>query len=178
MNKHINAQNSNPKDKILNELQKNCRLNLDEIGKKCGCSRYKVARVMKELEENKTILGYSAIVNPKKINLSHYIVLVKRTSLPFDEDMVKRIPDLGVIDFVPNVDINSIATLYVHGAFDWVLAFTTADLSIAKDFCNKIWKYYSKYVESLELLEVVVPFRMNGFAMASHEKLKEITKIL
>jgi len=44
MSDQINAQKSNIEDKILKELQNNCRQNLDEIGKKCGCSRYKVGR--------------------------------------------------------------------------------------------------------------------------------------
>ena len=73
MAKQNNAQNSNLEEKILKELQKNCRLNLDEIGKKCGCSRYKVSRVMKKLEENNTIVGYSAIINPTKIKLKYFI---------------------------------------------------------------------------------------------------------
>ncbi len=178
MNNQNNAQNSNIEGKILKELQKNCRLNLDEIGKKCGCSRYKVARIMKKLEENNIIVGYSAVINPTKTNLSYFILLVKRTSHPFDEDMIKKIPFTREVDFVPNVNVNSIATLYVHGTFDWVLAFTAPNIADAKEFCNKIFKYYSKYIESLELLTIVAPFRMNGFIMASNEEVKEMTKIL
>lgn len=178
MDNQNNAQNSNLEEKILKELQKNCRLNLDKIGKKCGCSRYKVSKVIKKLEENNTIVGYSAIINPTKINLKHFILLVKRSSHPFDEEMLKMIPVTAETEFVPNVNINSIATLYVHGNFDWVLAFTAADITYAKEFCNKIFKHYSKYIESLELLEIVVPFRMNGLVMASPEAIKEITKIL
>jgi DNA-binding Lrp family transcriptional regulator len=178
MNNQNNAQISNLEEKILKELQKNCRLNLDEIGKKCGCSRYKVSRVMKKLEENDTIVGYTAVINPSKINLKYFILLVKRSSHPFDEEMLKMIPITSETEFVPNVNINSLATLYVHGSFDWILAFTATDISNAKEFCNKIFKYYSKYIESLELLEIVVPFRMNGLIMASPEAIKEITKIL
>jgi len=178
MNKPNNTQNSNLEEKILKELQKNCRLNLDEIGKNCGCSRYKVARIIKKLEENNIIVGYSAIINPIKTNINHFILLVKRTTHPFDEEMVKKIPFTSEIDFVPNVNISSIATLYVHGTFDWVLAFTAPDIADAKEFCNKIFKHYSKYIENLELLEIVAPFRMNGFIMASTEEIEEMAKIL
>ncbi len=178
MSKQINAQNSNLEDKILKELQKNCRMNLDEIGKKCGCSRYKVARIIKQLEENNIIVGYSAVINPTKANLSYFILLVKRTTHPFDEEMIKKIPFMSEVDFVPNVNIQSIATLYVHGTFDWVLAFTAPDIADAKEFCNNIFKYYNKYIESLELLTIVAPFRMNGFIMASTKDIKEMTKIL
>ena len=82
MNRSDNAQISNIDEKILNELQKNCRMNLDEIGKKCGCLRYRVARVMKKLEKNGSIIGYSAIINPNKMNLKYYLLLIKRSSIP------------------------------------------------------------------------------------------------
>ena len=178
MNNTNNAQNSKLQEKILKELQKNCRLNLDEIGKKCGCSRYKVGRVIKELEENNTIVGYTAVINPTKINIKHFILLVKRSSIPFDVEMIKKIPFTTETDFVPDVDITSIATLYVHGNFDWVLSFTAKDISIAKEFNNKIMKYYSKYLASLELIEIVAPFRMNGFIIPTEDEIKEMIKIL
>jgi DNA-binding Lrp family transcriptional regulator len=164
--------------KILNELHENCRENLDRIAKKCGCSRYKVGRVIKKLEENNTIVGYSVVINPNKSNSKYFILLVKRTSQPFDEEMIKMIPITRETDFVPNVKIKSIATLYVHGNFDWILGFTAENIADAKEFYNKILKYYNKYIDNLELLEVVVPFRMNGFIMASQEEIGEMTKIL
>ncbi|UCF50510.1 MAG: Lrp/AsnC family transcriptional regulator [Thermoplasmatales archaeon] len=178
MNKHDIAQNSNLEEKILNELQKNCRLNLDEIGKKCGCSRYKVARIMKKLEEEGIIVGYSAVVNPTKTKFKYFILLVKRTSQPFDEEMINNIPIMRETDFVPVVNIKSIATLYVHGNYDWILTFTAPDIADAKEFYNKIFKYYNKYIENLELLEIVLPFRMHGFVMAPDEEIKNFTKIL
>ena len=177
MNSHDNRQNLELEEKILKELQKNCRLSPDEIGKKCGCSRYKVKRVMKEFEENKTIVGYTAVLNPSKIKLKHFILLVKRSAIPFDEEMINKYPFIRETEFVPNIKINSVATLYVHGNYDWVLAFTAEDISNAKEFCNKIIKFYNKYVDDLELLEIVTPFRMNGFIIPTKDEMEKITKI-
>jgi DNA-binding Lrp family transcriptional regulator len=174
MNKKKIAQNSNCEEKILNELEKNCRLNLDEIGKKCDCSRYKVSRYIKKLEDNKTILGYSAIINPHKTNLKHYILLIKRTNLPLEEDLIKKLPVISGDDIIPDIKINLNDTLYVHGNYDWVITFKTNDISNAKDFCNKILKFFNKFVESLELLETVAPIRINGFKIPK----SEIPKIL
>jgi Lrp/AsnC family leucine-responsive transcriptional regulator len=178
MNNQILSKNSNLEKKILNELQKNCRMNLDEIGKKCGCSRYKVAKVMKKFEKNNTILGYSAIINPIKINLKLFILIVKRSSVPFDEDMLKRIPTTLETVFKPHVDITIIDTLYVHGTYDWIITFSADNISIAKEFCNKCYKYFSKYIDNLELLEIVAPFRIRRFPVASPEEMKDLTKIL
>jgi DNA-binding Lrp family transcriptional regulator len=169
---------SNIEKKILDELQKNCRRNLDEIGKKCGCSRYKVAKVMKKLEENNTILGYSTIINPIKINLKLFILLVKRSSVPFDEDMIKSIPTTLETVFKPHVDITIYHTLYLHGTYDWIITFSAENIPVAKEFCNKCYKFFSKYIDNLELLEIVAPFRISGFPVASPEGMKELTKIL
>ena len=177
MIKNSNAQNLKIEEKILRELQKNCRLSPDEIGKKCGCSRYKVNRVMKKLEENNTIVGYTAVLNPLKLNLSYFFLLVKRSTVPFDEDILKRIQTSRETDFVPNVDVKSIASLYVHGNYDWIVSFTAKDISIAKDFCNKLIKYYNKYINNIELLEVVTPIRMNGLIIPSEKEMKQFLKI-
>ncbi len=170
-----NAQKSNIEERILNELQKNCRLNLDEIGKKCGCSRYKVGRFIKKLEENNTILGYSAIINPDKTNHKHFILLIRRTTLPIDEEILKKLPLISGTDLIPGIKINLEDTFYVNGDFDWVTTFTAADISYAKDFCNKILKFFSKYVERLDLLETIGPIRKNGFRITESDR---VTRIL
>jgi hypothetical protein len=81
-------------------------------------------------------------------------------------------------EFIPDVNIKSIATLYVHGNYDWVFAFTAKDISNAKDFCNKIIKYFNKYVNELELLEIVYPFRMNGITLPTKDEMRDMVKIL
>lgn len=170
------TQISNLEDKILNELQKNCRLNLDEIGKKCGCSRYKVARVMKKFEENKVILGYSAIINPKKMNLKHYILLLKRTTRPMEEETLKKLPIVDVTDMFPGtkIDVKFQNTYYLHGKYDWMTTFTTDDISHAKEFCREILRRYHQYVENVELIETVLPIRIEGFRIPDPKKLHEI----
>jgi len=176
MNNTNNAQNSKLQEKIINELQKNCRLNLDEIGKKCGCSRYKVGRVIKKLEENETIIGYSAIIDPRKLNLKHYILLIKRTNIPLDESFLKKLPVSKTSDLLPETDINvnHEDTRYLHGYYDWIATFTTDDISHAKEFCNQILKVFHKYVENIELLETVKPIRINGFSIPQTSTIPEI----
>ena len=160
--------------KILAELQKNCRSNLDEIAKKCGCSRYTVGRFMKKLEENNTILGYSAIVNPNKENLKHYMVIIKRSSHPVDEEILKKLPVGDISDLIPGVDVYLKDTLYVNGVYDWITTFTSDDIFNAKEYCNKILKMYGKFVEKVDLLEVVTQVRINGFRAPQARQIKEI----
>jgi DNA-binding Lrp family transcriptional regulator len=170
-----NAQKSNIEEKILNELQNNCRANLDEIGKKCGCSRYKVGRFIKKLEDSNTILGYSAIINPNKTNYKHFILLIKRTTHPVDEEILEKLPVSSGFDMLPEIKNKLQDTYYVHGEYDWVITFIANDLSDAKDFCNKILKYYNKYVADLALLETIGPLRKNGFRIPDDDL---VTRIL
>jgi len=174
MSDQINAQKSNIEDKILKELQNNCRQNLDEIGKKCGCSRYKVGRFIKKLEENNMILGYSAILNPLKTKEKHFILLIKRTSNPIDDDILNKLPLSSGMDMLPDLKNKLQDTYYVHGKYDWVITFIADDISDAKDFCNKILKFYNKYVERLDLLETVGPLRKNGFRIPEDKKITQI----
>ncbi len=178
MNKNNFEQYSDLEAKILKELQKNCRTNLGEIGKKCGCSRYKVARVMKELEEKGIIVGYSAIINPKKMNLNYYIVLIKRSSIPVDEEFLKKLPVRDITDILPktpdSVDLGD--THYLHGCYDWVITFTADDISNAKEFCNLMLRVFHKYIDRLELLEIVNSIRITGHRIKQEKVTAEVSK--
>ena len=76
--------------KVIAELQKNGKESIESIAKKCGFSRQKAWRIIKGLEENKTIWGYAAIVNEEKQRLKRYMILIKRTTLPLDEKLADK----------------------------------------------------------------------------------------
>ncbi|QXM05239.1 Lrp/AsnC family transcriptional regulator [Crassaminicella indica] len=54
--------------KILEILQKNCRISMKNLGKIVGLTSPAVSERVKRLEENGIITGYKATVNPKKLN--------------------------------------------------------------------------------------------------------------
>ena len=176
MNGKRNSKKLILEKKILNQLQKNCRENLDIIGKKCGCSRYTVAKVMKKLEDKGVILGYSAVINPQKMNINKYYILFKRTSLPIGNDILKKLPVNNVTDIVPVIpsEIKNVSTYYLNGEFDWMTSFTADSIREAKDFCNKILKMFHKYIENLILLEIVVPIRIDGYKVAQKLKITDL----
>lgn len=164
--------------KILRELQNNCRKNFDDIGKKCGCSRYKVTRVMKKLEERGIILGYSAIINPKKMNLNYYIILLKRTSIPVEEEFLKKLPVKDITDILPAAPESVILedTHYLHGCYDWITTFYADDISNAKEYANLMLKVFHKYIDSLELLEIVNSIRIVGHRIKQEKVTIEVSK--
>ena len=69
MPKTSKEQITDDEKKILWELQKNSKENVEKIAKKCGFSRQKIWRVIRRLEKNKTIWGYHAVVDDNKVGL-------------------------------------------------------------------------------------------------------------
>lgn len=53
--------------KILELLQKNARISMKKIGQKVGLTAPAVSDRIKKLENNDTILGYTAVVNKEKL---------------------------------------------------------------------------------------------------------------
>jgi len=157
-----NIKLSNLERKVLDELQKNCRINIDEIGKKCDCSRYKVSRIIKKLEKSKAIIGYTTAINPNIINLKYFILLIKRSSEPLNQNISKHVAMGDFTDLLPEIDVKIIDTLYLNGYYDFMITFTTDDITKAKETYNRLIEIYSKYIDRMELLETVIPFRLNG----------------
>ncbi len=46
--------------KVLDALEQNSKKSVDQIAKRCGLSRQKVLRIIKDLEKRKVIWGYTA----------------------------------------------------------------------------------------------------------------------
>lgn len=62
------AQIRDDEKKVLKALQKNSKEGIDAIAKLCGFSRQKVWRIIKQLEKNEFIWGYTAITDDRKLN--------------------------------------------------------------------------------------------------------------
>ena len=77
--------------KVIQELEKNAHESIEEIAKRCGFSRQKVWRIIKRLEQNKTIWGYNAVVDDEKLGLKQFLVLIKRKNRPVSSKQLETI---------------------------------------------------------------------------------------
>ena len=50
--------------------------------------------------------------------------------------------------------------MYINGYYDFIITFTTDSITKAKELCNRILESYTPYIEKTELLEMVIPFRL------------------
>ena len=65
-------------NKIVKIFQSDARISFNDLAEKTGFSRQKIWRIIKNLEKNKTIWGYTTIVDHSKLGLKQYVVMLKR----------------------------------------------------------------------------------------------------
>jgi DNA-binding Lrp family transcriptional regulator len=140
-------------EKILSILQTDAQASIDDIAKKCGFSRQKVWRIIKKLEEDKTIWGYTAICDQERYNLKHFIMMMKRNTNPIDQKVMQEILTTRLDNLVPELNIQIENIEYVHGTCDGFFSFFAPDLISAKKFTDRFKEYFNKYVADVELLE-------------------------
>jgi len=140
-------------EKILEILQTNAKASIDDIAKKCGFSRQKVWRIIKKLEEDKTIWGYTAICEQELYNLKHFIMMIKRNTNPLDSKVHQEVLTTLLDDLLPGLNIKMENIEYVHGSYDGLFSFYAPDLITAKKFSDRFKERFNQYVASVELLE-------------------------
>jgi DNA-binding Lrp family transcriptional regulator len=140
---------------VLAELQKNCNESIDSIAKRCGFSRQKVWRIIKQLEASHTIWGYSAITDEQKQGLEKYIMFFKRSSQAFTEKSGEQVSLDAIQGEYLKIGIRIESSHYIHGDYDWVLIFTAKDLFTAKRFISLILGKYSGLIETVHLARIL-----------------------
>ena len=173
MPKNSKQQINKDENKVIHELLKNSNESIDKIGKKCGFSRQKVWRIIKRLEKEKTIWGYTAIVNDDKIGVKGYTVLIKRTSTPADRTLVDTILSKKLEELIPNDNISIKNSFLVHGPYDWIIYFTAENIIQAKRFCDAIRTIYQGYISEILLLESLFEVQKFGITNPNQILLKE-----
>ena len=160
--------------KVLTALEQNSQESIDAIAKNCGFSRQKVWRIIKQLESQKTIWGYTAVTDENAKNLKHFIALLKRSNVPFDDAIRKEMIEDKIDHYTPGlVTIENI--YHTHGVADMVFTFYATDIIAAKKFVEKTANRYHQYVEEYFLIETLVPIRKQGL---KNPNVKELTKYL
>ena len=159
--------------KVLDALEKNGKESIDDIAKRCKFSRQKVWRIIKHFEENKTIWGYVGIENEEVKGLSHFILLVKRSTLPIRFDFKKELAGGKIDSMLPeNVKIENI--YLTHGTYDGVVTFYAPNLVTAKKLIQNISKNLDKLLAEYLLLETLIPIRKVGLKNPQMKSLIEL----
>jgi len=172
MTKSSIKQLNEDENKILAELQANCRENIDTIAKHCGFSRQKVWRLIKKLEEEKKIWGYAAITDEETNDLKHYILLIQRSSAPLQESHKKELIFEKVDKYLPGmVKVDDV--YYTHGVHDLMITFFAHDITNAKKFAQEVFEKNRNMLKDYTILQTLFPIRMKGFKNPQMKKIVE-----
>jgi len=162
------------KNKVLAQLQKNSTQNIDSIAKHCGFSAQKTRRIITQLEKNQYIWGYTAVVDEEKNNLSHFILLIKKTPEPLDKKVTNKIESMKIEDFVSNLDVTIESSCLVHGTYDWVISFIAPDIKEAKKFCDALMNEFPRIIKDADLLQTLYFVRRHQIFNPNRKKLSDI----
>ncbi|MCU0851462.1 MAG: Lrp/AsnC family transcriptional regulator [Candidatus Thermoplasmatota archaeon] len=172
MAKTANAQLDQDEQKILDELMKNSKQNIDRIAKKCGFSRQKAWRLIKQLEARQMIWGYSAVVDAEKQHLQKFILFIKRTEFHHDSQAREEIVGDLLAPIKKDLGITMVTSYRIHGEYDWVMIFTAKDILQAKKFAEAIMQKYAEK-QSIHISQVLFTTRENYIVNPDLEKMKE-----
>jgi DNA-binding Lrp family transcriptional regulator len=150
---------------VLDILEHHAKESIEEIAKRCGFSRQKVWKIIKHLEENKTIWGYCAVADEEAENLKHFVLLLKRTIISFNDTTRKEVIEEDLMDLLPTELKNLVKVenvYFTHGRYDAVVTFYAPNLVTGKKVLDSISRNLSKYFEEYILLETLFPIRKQG----------------
>ncbi|MBN1860625.1 MAG: Lrp/AsnC family transcriptional regulator [Candidatus Thermoplasmatota archaeon] len=175
MAKSSKKQIDQDEKRVIEQLQRNSNESIDKIAKTCGFSRQKVWRIIKRLENNKTIWGYTAIPDKEKQGVHHYIMLIKRSNQPAG-DIIDNLID-GFKKYAgKNLGIFVQTACIVQGDYDMLMCFTAKDIIVAKRFTEFINKKYGSYISDIMMMEDIFSIRISGMLNPKIEDVKELFK--
>ncbi|MHA1470957.1 MAG: Lrp/AsnC family transcriptional regulator [Candidatus Asgardarchaeia archaeon] len=163
MAKTSNVQIEMDERLVITELQKDGRVNFGDIAKACGFSRQKVWRYVNRLEENKTILGYKAIVDNKKLGLKRFLIMisVKGTLNLLGNDNSKHDYDMlnGIVETISSLGVTINGSSITHGKYDWILDVTTdMDIEVIKEIEQNIYNkfFHIQAINDIDIIQVLM----------------------
>ncbi len=160
--------------KILSELMKNSKENIDIISKRCGVSRQKVYKIMKNLEKDEMIWGYTAIFDENKIGMQHYMLMLKRTPKPLKEEETNRIISRRAEDLLKELGGTIESSALTHGEYDWVVTFTASGIKQAKKYSDMLIALHPGEIQKVTLLQTLIFIKKQYILNPEREKLKDI----
>jgi len=159
--------------KILSELMKNSKENIDTIAKHCGFSRQKTWRMIKQLEAKGLIWGYTVVIDDEKMGLMHFILMIKRTLEKVDEKVVDTIISTKTEELAKEYGITIESSAYLHGEYDWILTITAEDIKQAKRFSDKLIALYPNSTEKITILQTLMFVKKHHVLNPGRKKLKD-----
>jgi DNA-binding Lrp family transcriptional regulator len=156
--------------KVVVELRKNSRENVKTIAKHCGFSQQKTARIIKQLENNHLVWGYTAVFNVEPQGLQQFILSIKRSGKPLDKKSMDEIAYECLEKIIFNIGVTIESSYFIHGECDWVLIILAKDILHARKFADILVTAYPGIVEKVNLSQIL--YRQRDHLIANPDQMK------
>ena len=173
MVKSSNAQIDQDEKKVIVELKKNSNEKIETIAKHCGFSRQKTWRIIKRLEAEGLIWGYTAVCNDDKIGLKHFVLMFKKTPKQLEENTIDTIISRKMEDAAEELGITIENSFYVHGEYDWMATVTAEGIRQVKKFSDAFFTMHPGAVQKISILQTMMFVRKQYILNPERKKLKE-----
>ena len=177
MSKNSMEQIKLDEKKILKQLRKNANKSINDIAQSLGFSRQKVWRVIKNLEKNHTIWGYTAILGEEKLGKKSYILLIKRSNKPMKSEILEKMARKDFMKRIEKLGVESFHHIYMNGVYDWLILFNADDIKTAKSYVEELNRTYEGHISDIILQEVMYTAQNSGITNPNIEHIKDFFKI-
>ena len=160
--------------KVLYQLMEDSSQSINDVSDKLGFSRQKVWRIIKKLHDDKTIWGYTAIVDNEKLGMKNFILIGKRNAKPLSQELIQAATSKKIEKLAKTVNCYVENTYYLNGSYDFISTFKAPSLMAAKRYQEDFNRLYEGFISKTLLLEILFPLRINGVLNPELNKLSEL----
>lgn len=174
MVKTVKDKQADDERKVLFELQRNSNNSIEAIAKRCGLSRQKVFRIIKNLEKDQVIWGYTAIIDDQTQGLQKFEILMKRSLQALEK---KTVDTVSLSQLEPEYESMGMfieSSFYLHGEYDWALIFTAQDIRHATKFRSFLLEHFPGVITKINLMQILFTQREHYIFNPNPTKLHEM----
>ena len=135
---------NNLKMELLKHLLEDPTRSISKIAEKSNMYRRTVWRKKRELEEDHTIWGYTAVIDESKLGQVLYVALFRIKPIlsgEFADLIIERLTTRAP----SNEGVRVIDILYINGFYDIVIKFSAPDHAIARMYYETLRSTYNEY---------------------------------
>ncbi len=155
---------------IIDFLLEDPTRSIREMAKELKSYRQTIWRRKKKLEDDKTIWGYTAVIDENKRNNILYLVLMKMKPMTagLADTIIKR-----MVEREHNKrNIRLIDAFHVNGEYDWIIRFSAPDHAIASSYFDALRLIFEDY-----LLEKPIIVDVSFILMAEGKRNPDVKKL-
>jgi len=149
-------------NKIVKIFQSDARISFNDLAEKTGFSRQKIWRIIKSLEKNKTIWGYTTIIDHKKLGLKQYVIMLKRKHGALVGKQLEKLVNRSIKKQIGKLGVFIETSYYTNGEYDWISIASAESIFQMKKYAEFIIKQSGDILSDVKIVEILFPLEINN----------------